>query len=175
MQKKAEASFQALFYRYYAQIVGRLLPLVRQKAAAEDLAQEAFLRLYRNPPEDLSRTGAWLNRVAVNLAYDYLRHESVRSRQLAMERDAAQGTGVATAYPSNEDIAFANLELETVQRALAKLSDRDRVALLMKEQGYTYGEIADRLGIQSGSVGTLLARASDRLKKHYYKEEGILS
>ncbi|WP_052339920.1 sigma-70 family RNA polymerase sigma factor [Gorillibacterium massiliense] len=174
MQKNPDDTFQGLFYRYYAPIVSRLLPLVGQKATAEDITQEAFLRLYRDPPDDLTRVGAWLNRVAVNLAYDYLRHESVRSQRFALEKREAESSGNGV-YPSNEDVAFANWELESVQRALDKLSERDRMALLLKEQGYSYIEIAERLDIQVSSVGTMLARAGDRLKKQYFTEEGIYS
>jgi DNA-directed RNA polymerase specialized sigma24 family protein len=54
---------------------------------------------------------------------------------------------------------------------LQKLSDRDRTALLLREEGYSYEEIALRLEVNPKIVGTLLARAEERLKKKYGQEE----
>ena len=53
------------------------------------------------------------------------------------------------------------------QRARDALAERDRLALLMREEGLDYGEIAEALGLSVGSVGTTLARARRRLVEHY--------
>jgi RNA polymerase sigma factor (sigma-70 family) len=171
VHRNPEPSFQALFHEHYAAIVRRLLPLVGDQTVAEDLTQDAFLKLYRNPPDDLTRVAAWLHRVAVNLAYDHLRRVAVRSRQDRKDREQAAAVGEG-AYPSNEEIALGNWERDNVRRALNKLSERDRTALMLREQGYSYAEIADRLGIGASNVGSLLLRAGERLKKHYFTEEG---
>ncbi|WP_308862207.1 sigma factor [Paenibacillus radicis (ex Xue et al. 2023)] len=68
--------FQELFYTHYPTVRRKLIALVRDEAAAEDLAQEVFLRLYRNPPDDLNVVGAWLHRVLTRIGYDHLNKKS---------------------------------------------------------------------------------------------------
>ena len=58
-------------------------------------------------------------------------------------------------------------ELEAARRALAELTERDRQALLLKEEGLGYEEIASVLGIEKSSVGTTLSRARRRLAEAY--------
>ena len=55
----------------------------------------------------------------------------------------------------------------TARRALESLAERDRQALLMKEEGLDYGEIAEVIGIEKSSVGTTLSRARRRLAETY--------
>ena len=61
----------------------------------------------------------------------------------------------------------AALESADARRALEALAERDRQALLMKEEGLGYGEIAEVLGIEKSSVGTTLSRARRRLAETY--------
>lgn len=162
--------YRELFRTHYQTVVRKIQSLVNRRDVAEDLAQEVFLRLYRHPPEDLSRVGPWLHRVSVRLAYDYLRF-SVRQRQL-QQRVADQEAAAESAHPSNEQIVFQEWERERVKRVLAQLPERDRRALLLRHSGYTYQEIAHILQVNSGSVGTILLRAAARFKKQYQREEG---
>ena len=73
--------------------------------------------------------------------------------------------------PSGETEVIREWEKDVVRRVLQKLSDRDRTALLLREEGYSYEEIARRLDINPKIVGSLLARAEERLKKKYGQEE----
>jgi RNA polymerase sigma factor (sigma-70 family) len=164
--------FQAVFREHYAGVVRKLMLLVGDQAAAEDLAQEVFLKLYRSPPDDLQRVGAWLHRVLTTTAYDYLRQAN--RRRLLQEKEQVRAVASGQTAPSNEDVVLHNWEKELVKRALAKLSERDREALLLRQQGYSYEEIADRIGVKPAIVGSLLSRAEDRLKRHYFSEEGIV-
>ena len=63
-------------------------------------------------------------------------------------------------------------EAADARRALETLADRDRQALLMKDEGLDYGEIADVLGIEKSSVGTTLSRARRRLVETYEALQG---
>lgn len=164
--------FQQAFREHYATVVRKLMQLVGDRSTAEDLAQDVFLKLYRSPPDDLRRLGAWLHRVLTTTAYDYLRQTS-RQRLLREKEQARVGASEHTA-PSNEVVALHNWEKELVKRALEKLSERDREALLLRQQGYSYEEIAGRIGVKPAIVGSLLSRAEDRLKRHYFTEEGIV-
>ncbi|CAI6024070.1 sigma-70 family RNA polymerase sigma factor [Cohnella sp. JJ-181] len=162
--------FQRLFREHYPGVARKLYALTGDYAAAEDLAQEVFLRLYRNPPERLEASGAWLHRVLTRIGYDYLRQRSSGKALLEKEtaRVAAWSEG---AVPSGETEVIREWEIDVVRTVLQKLSDRDRTALLLREEGYSYEEIAGRLAVNPKIVGTLLARAEERLKKKYGQEE----
>ncbi|WP_248928376.1 sigma-70 family RNA polymerase sigma factor [Paenibacillus hamazuiensis] len=162
--------FQRLFREHYPGVARKLYALTGDYAAAEDLAQEVFLRLYRNPPDRLEAVGAWLHRVLTRVGYDYLRQRSSGKTLLEKEtaRVAAWSEGAA---PSGETEVIREWEKDVVRRVLQKLSDRDRTALLLREEGYSYEEIALRLEVNPKIVGTLLARAEERLKKKYGQEE----
>ncbi|MDF2926793.1 MAG: hypothetical protein K0R57_5707 [Paenibacillaceae bacterium] len=162
--------FQRLFREHYPGVARKLYALTGDYAAAEDLAQEVFLRLYQNPPDRLEAVGAWLHRVLTRVAYDYLRQRA--SSKSLLEKETARVTaGPESAAPSGETEVIREWEKQVVRRVLQKLSDRDRNALVLREEGYSYEEIALRLGVNPKIVGTLLARAEERLKKTYGKEE----
>ncbi|MGF7029252.1 RNA polymerase sigma factor (sigma-70 family) [Paenibacillus mucilaginosus] len=162
--------FQRLFREHYPEVARKLYSLTGDYAAAEDLAQEVFLRLYRSHPERLEAVGAWLHRVLTRIGYDYMRQRSSGKTLLDKEiaRVAAWSEGAA---PSGETEVIRGWEIDLVRRVLQKLSDRDRTALLLREEGYSYEEIAARLEVNPKIVGTLLARAEERLKKRYGQEE----
>jgi len=172
MEENAQAPelFQRLFQEHYPGVARKLYALTGDYAAAEDLAQEVFLRLYRSPPDRLDAVGAWLHRVLTRIGYDYLRQRSSGKSLLEKEtaRVAAWSDGSA---PSGETEVIREWEKDVVRRVLQKLSDRDRTALLLREEGYSYEEIAVRLEVNPKIVGTLLARAAERLKKKYGQEE----
>lgn len=167
MAHEPPSVFQQLFYTHYPSVVRKLSTLVRDAATAEDLAQEVFLRLYRNPPDDLSRVGAWLQRTLTHIAYDHLRRTArVRSLTLKIEQEAG-----APAEPDSETLFLQKQDRARVAAVLADLSDRDRQALLLRHSGYSYVEIADVLGVKPETVGTLLKRATDRFKRLYSTKE----
>ena len=162
--------FQRLFREHYPGVARKLYALIGDYAAAEDLAQEVFLRLYRSPPERLEAVGAWLHRVMTRVGYDYLRQRSSGKTLLAKET-ARVAAWSESAAPSGETEAIREWEINVVSQVLQKLSERDRTALLLREEGYSYEEIALRLEVNPKIVGTLLARAEERLKKKYGQEE----
>ncbi len=162
--------FQRLFREHYPGVARKLYALTGDYAAAEDLAQEVFLRLYRNPPDRLEAVGAWLHRVLTRVGYDYLRQQA-SGRTLLAKETARVAVWSEVSAPSGETEVIREWEKDVVRRVLQKLSDRDRTALLLREEGYSYEEIARRLDINPKIVGSLLARAEERLKKKYGQEE----
>lgn len=162
--------FQRLFREHYPEVARKLYALTGDYAAAEDLAQEVFLRLYRNPPERLEAVGAWLHRVLTRIGYDYLRQRS--STKTLLDKETARlAVWSEGSVPSGETEVIREWEKDVIRRVLHKLSDRDRTALLLREEGYSYEEIALQLEVNPKIVGTLLARAEARLKKKYGQEE----
>ena len=157
-----------LFRTYNAQLVRYLTRRLGDSDVAEEVAQETFVRAMRQ--ESLVNERAWLFAVATNLLRDAARRQ---------ERDRKHLTLLAAeAKDSTEDAdAEAELSVERLRqsaaarRALAMLGERDRSALLMKEEGLSYPEIAEALDLSAGSVGTTLSRARRRLVEAYEELE----
>jgi RNA polymerase sigma-70 factor (ECF subfamily) len=163
-----QASFERLFRAHYPAIYAHLCRIVGSRQEAEDLAQEAFLRLYRQrfAPEGEHNVRAWLYKVATNLAYNALRDERRR------ERRHQQAAGSPTAEEGDGDPAEATLrqdEHAAVRGALAALPDRQAQLLLLRHAGLSYREISAALGVAAGSVGTLLARAQAAFERAYLR------
>jgi RNA polymerase sigma-70 factor (ECF subfamily) len=156
------AAHRAAVVRYLARYTG-------DADLAEDLAQETFVRLYHRPPADRSEPRRWLFTVATNLARDAHR---VARRRDELARAGAHRLPVADPPPD----PAAALEREEVgsrvRSALAALSERDRTILLMREEGFSHREIAEAVGTTTKSVGTLIARALDRMAGALEPEAG---
>jgi RNA polymerase sigma-70 factor (ECF subfamily) len=106
---------------------------------------------------------SWLFSVANNLVRDEARRAARQRRHLqvmAAEARDAEAEPAEIPLERAQDAADARIALEA-------LAERDRQALLLKEEGLGYGEIADVLDIQKSSVGTTLSRARRRLAETY--------
>lgn len=153
-----------LFAQYHESLVRMLYRRTGDRDRAEDLAQETFARAVEAPPHN---PRPWLFAVALNLVREEARTVKRRSRHLELIRAESP---VTTANP--EDELLRSEEKSRVRRALDRLSERDREALLLKAEGFNYDEIAATTGLAKGAVGTTLARARRRLVEAYRDEEG---
>jgi RNA polymerase sigma-70 factor (ECF subfamily) len=146
------AEHHAALFRYLARLTG-------DADTAADAAQEAFVRLVERPPRP-GETRAWLFRVGANAALESARTRTRRLRLL----DARPERVPMGDAPLRPDEALDREERRRrVQAALAVLPERDRRMLLMREEGFSHREIAEAVGTTTGSVGTMIARALDRL------------
>lgn len=147
-------------YREHAPALFRyLVRFTGDPDEAAEVLQDTFVRLLDRPPWD-PRLRKWLFRVATNLAQERRRTQSNRLRLLAREPERVPTASV----PMTPDEVLAGKERrDTVRAALAALAERDRVALLMRSEGFSHREIAEALGTTTGSVGTVLNRAMTRL------------
>jgi RNA polymerase sigma-70 factor (ECF subfamily) len=171
-----DQSFEELFLAHYGRIVQALCRLLGDWARAEDLANEAFLKLYRRPlPQGPDgNVAGWLYRTAMNLGIDSLR-SSARRQQYE------QAAAVAAANRCRRDDAFDQaLRTERQQRVravLAELKPAHAQLLILRASDHSYRELAETLGIEPGSVGTLLVRAEaafeERFREIYGREEGL--
>ncbi|MGE7610818.1 sigma-70 family RNA polymerase sigma factor [Paenibacillus sp. NPDC101420] len=158
--------FKTIFYEHYPVVRRKLAALVRDESAADDLAQEVFLRLYRNPPDDPAALGAWLHRVLTRIGYDYL-DKKARERRLQNKQEQLYDANESP--PSGEEVIISKLDQEDVHIWLNELPERDRQALLLRYSGYSYVEIAGELGVRPPVVGTLLHRATEKLRQNATK------
>jgi RNA polymerase sigma factor (sigma-70 family) len=154
-----EAPLATLYRDCYGELVGYLERLAGERASAEDIAQEAGIRLLEaGEREPLANPRAFLFHVATNLARDLLRRR--------MTRDAAlpELTAVERFEPGADAVAAAREEIGQVGAALAQLPERAReVLVLARIEGLSHAEIGERLGIAPKTVENHLGRALARL------------
>ncbi len=132
--------------------------LVRDPDDAADICQEAFVRLFLAAREGAlpDSPGAWLRRVAHNLAISSHRHRQVGDRVLVR-------LGAEETSPSIEDTAIRHETNDEIVAALGLVSADDRTAIVLAAQGYRTREIASRLGRTELASRALLCRARSRL------------
>ena len=129
---------------------------------AADVLQETFLRLVERPPSTTENLRGWLFKVATNELRDHARK---RKRQAALVGRGGGADSLADPPPLPDQVVVDREGSTAVRRALDSLSSRDRTILLMREEGFRHREIAEAVDTTTGSVGTLIARALDRVKK----------
>lgn len=151
-----QEAFEWLFRRYEADVYRWIVRVIRDASATEDVLVEAFWRAYRGRAcFDSSRSfGAWMRRIAMNVALDHLK--AVRRRAT---RNAADFIPVAPADPDGvvaESIGLAFRKLPPKLQIVATLA-------LIEEQ--SYAEIAEALNVPIGTVKSRVFRARRILKK----------
>jgi RNA polymerase sigma-70 factor (ECF subfamily) len=155
-QGGSEAAMEELFRLHWPRAHRAAFLVVHDRAAAEDIAQEAFLSALRALDRfDRRRPfGPWLHRIVVNRAIDHARSRKLR-REVEPELEIADepGTVVDSAGLSDEFVA-----------ALRKLSPEHRAVVVLRYLlDFTPGEIADALDMPRGTVNSRLRRGLDRL------------
>jgi len=152
----------ALFAEYHAPLVRFLTRRLGDRDAAEEIAQETFMRAMKQ--ETITSDRSWLFAVASNLVRDEGRRSQRQQRRLELLREQEQAEAVVEPEPTSME---RDAERDLARRAVAMLGERDRDALLMREEGLDYDEIARALDLAPGSVGTTLSRARRRLMEAY--------
>ena len=167
-QAGSEDAFGELFRHHWHGAYRAAYLVARDAAAAEDIAQEAFLAAVRALDRfDRRRPfGPWLHRIVVNRAIDWARSRSIR-REVATREDAEPATddeGQPGAAPSglSDDVATAIASLSPEHRA---------VVVLRYVLDYSPGEIARILELPRGTVNSRLRRALDRLSEELREVE----
>ena len=153
-QQGDASGVEALFRLHWPRAHRAAYLVVHDAAAAEDIAQEAFLAALRNLDRfDRRRPfGPWLHRIVVNRAIDWS-----RARQLRAEAELGETLAAPDAPPPLDGSLLA---------ALGALSPEHRAVVVLRHLlGYTPGEIAKLLGLPRGTVNSRLRRGLDRLKE----------
>jgi RNA polymerase sigma-70 factor (ECF subfamily) len=154
---RVSIDWAAMYEEVFPGLVRYLHRKVWDADRARELAQDVFVRALAARPDN---PRAWLFTVAANIARDETRLVVRRKKHLALLKLET------TADPPRID-PVADMEAEeraeAVRRALDALNERDREALLLRDAGLSYTEIAARTGLAVGAVGTTLCRARKRL------------
>ena len=162
--KDSPQSFEELFLATYPRLVSILRRMLGDCGRAEELANEAFLKLHTAvlPPAAKKNLPGWLYRTAMNLGIDDLR---ARSRHFRLVQQASP-----TPSTSPDDGLQHVLRAERQKRVravLVRLKPESAQLLLLRATGHSYREIAAHLEIPSASVGTMLLRAEAAFEKYY--------
>ncbi len=160
-----DVEFSMLYRKYFGRILGLLQRRLGNRGEAEELAQEAFVRLHGELQErTVLRPFALLHRIASNLATDHVRREA--ARRARESRWSAVWDGDACAGPSgggSGDPARALEGRQAIDAVLAALDELSRnvrdAFLLHRFYGYSHEEVAARLGISRSTVEKHIMKA----------------
>jgi RNA polymerase sigma factor (sigma-70 family) len=142
-------------YRYVARFTG-------DPDLAEDVVQDVFVRLSERPPADEVHVRGWLFRVATTIAIDAMRGAR---RRLALVQGRPERQPMGDPPPDAQTALEREETRRRVRQALVALGAKERAVLLMREEGFAHREIAVAVGTTTGSVGTMIARALDKLAR----------
>lgn len=164
------AGFELLLARYRGPIVGYLARMVEDRAVAEELAQEVFLRVYRNRDgyEPSAKFTTWLYRIATNLALNSIRDRRRERFHRSLDEAPEEGAAPVQAVDqraNREQELLKEARLEAVRSAIGTLPEKQRAAVLMhKYQELDYEQIGQALGLSVSAVKSLLFRAYETLR-----------
>jgi RNA polymerase sigma-70 factor (ECF subfamily) len=168
-----DPAFDYLVQKYRRPMVGFMYRMAHNTAAAEDLAQEVFLRVYRSRAsyEPSAKFTTWLYRIATNLAVNHARdtrHERPENMASLDEPDEETGTtmDVADTSPNVEEKLVRQERLKAIRQKVESLPERQRLAVLMhKYQQMDYKQIGEVLKLSESATKSLLFRAYETLRE----------
>jgi RNA polymerase sigma-70 factor, ECF subfamily len=158
-----------LLQRHRGPVIQFLYRMVRNRAIAEELAQNVFMRVYRSRTtyEPTAKFTSWLFRIATHVALNWLRDRRHEANQLSLsaglERDSERQ--IPDKRPTVDQLMIYEVKLEEIRQAIAGLPDRQRAAVIMhKYEELEYTQIADALSCSPQTVKSLLFRAYNSLR-----------
>jgi len=161
-----QKAFAILVERYRQRALNFAYRFLGDRQAAEDIAQEAFVRVYqsRHRYRPQAAFSTWFHRILSNLCLNEIRRRERQDRALRSET-ASPTVSDQTAF--SPEASYGQQELSVaVRQALAQLPDRQRLAVLLQRfEGLDYTEIAQVMGISRGAVDGLLSRAKESLRR----------
>jgi RNA polymerase sigma-70 factor (ECF subfamily) len=168
-----QSAFDYLVQKYRRPLVSFMYRMARNTAAAEDLAQEVFLRVYRSRQtyEASAKFTTWLYRIATNLAVNHARdtrHERPEVTVSLDEPDEETGTtlDVADGTITAEEALVRRERMLAIRSKVEALPERQRLAVIMhKYQQMDYKQIADVLKLSESATKSLLFRAYESLRE----------
>jgi RNA polymerase sigma-70 factor (ECF subfamily) len=155
-----QPAFRVLARRHTPAIVRLARRILGNAADAEDVAQEAMLRVWTHAPrwQPLAAFKTWLTRVVVNLCLD-------RKRRAPWVELEAAGE-IADSAPVASELAETDERERLLQRAIAELPDRQRTAIVLTySEGMSNAQVADILDTSVSAVETLLVRGKQNLRR----------
>lgn len=160
-------AYDALVTRYRDRVYSLVYHMVLNAQEAEDLAQETFVKAYRNLGKFRHESNfyTWLYRIAVNLVYTQSKKYS--RRRLLFTAAVQSGDPMGARWPATpEELAQSEEAKEMILKAICQLDPRFRQVLVLKElEGLDVAEVAKILGLPEGTVKSRLFRAREDLRR----------
>ena len=166
-------AFEILYKDYYPRVFGLCRRLLNSSELAEDAAQEAFMRAYKNFRKyDTDKPfWQWIASIANNYCIDLLRQQTRTDALFGDEATELEQLAAADTPMLSDLIAVE--EADSLNGAVANLSAKYRVPLVLAYfNQFRYDEIAEQLNISRTHVGVLLLRAKQRLRADLINEGG---
>lgn len=169
-------SFNQLIVRWERPIYALAYRTLGREEEARDICQETFLRAFRALPNfrGQAKFSSWLYRIALNLCRDWIRKER-RAPVVQPPEDVDLFDLAASAEPSEsiEDLVARKDMTRLVEKAMARLPEEQRTAILLKEyHGLTFQEIADLVGCPLSTVKTRLYQGLTVLRRELAQRAG---
>ncbi|MEQ8541977.1 MAG: sigma-70 family RNA polymerase sigma factor [Coleofasciculus sp. D1-CHI-01] len=166
------AAFAELLRRYQSHVEKVLYHLAPDWQDRPDLAQEVWIRVYRNIKrlKEPVKFKGWLSRITTNLFYDELRKRKRVAPPLSLDAPRRMGDGemdweIAADGPSPEDNMATREFYAQLREAIKDLPEAFRTTIVLREiEGMAYEEIAEITGVSLGTVKSRIARARSRLQ-----------
>jgi RNA polymerase sigma-70 factor (ECF subfamily) len=165
-------AFAELIRRYQSHVDRMLYHLAPDWQDRADLAQEVWIRVYRNINrlQEPGKFRGWLSRIATNLFYDELRKRKRNTSPLSLDAPLSVDDGeidweIASDTPGPDENLTTAEFYDQLQLAIADLPEAFRTTIVLREiQGMAYEEIAEITGVSLGTVKSRIARARLRLQ-----------
>jgi RNA polymerase sigma-70 factor (ECF subfamily) len=168
-QRGDAGAFERLYHLHSRRVYSLCLRMVGNPAAAEDLAQEAFLQLFRKIQtfRGESAFSTWLHRLTVNVVLMRLRRKNVMETSLNDLAEQDEEAGSAPREVGAEDLKLSgSVDRVNLERAVGHLPPGYRAVFLLHDvEGYEHNEIADMLGCSIGNSKSQLHKARTRLRE----------
>jgi RNA polymerase sigma-70 factor (ECF subfamily) len=158
----------AVFRRDYQRVVAVAARVLGSRDQAEDVAQEVFLAFNRSSVPSGEAAG-WLSVAAAHTALNLIRSGR---RRASREETAAAADPIEA--PDVADAVVTLEERRQVRAALARLPEKQAVALVLRHSGLSYADVAAALDLSPGSVGTTVRRAESALRKELNRHASSL-
>ncbi len=174
-QRGDAAAFEYLYRMHNRRVYSLCLRMVGNTAEAEDLAQEAFLQLFRKIQtfRGESAFSTWLHRLAVNVVLMKLRKKTLAETSLDEETEPDEETGGPRRDIGGPDqLLTGSIDRVNLQRAVEELPPGYRTVLVLHDvQGYEHNEIAEIMGCSIGNSKSQLHKARMRLRELLHESE----
>lgn len=165
-QKGDEGSFERLLDKYQRPIVNFIYKIVNNRAEAEELAQDVFLRIYRarHQYEPRARFSAWIYRIATNTSLKALRQRRIVQ---SLPQESQPEWQMRDRQPDAERRLVAAERDAMVRTAIGRLPEKQRIAIVLRRyEGLSYKEIADVMRCTEAAVKTYIHRGKLGVRDH---------
>ena len=170
------SAFEQLMHKHQKSVINTIYRFIGNRAEAEELAQEVFLKIYNSAPnyKPKAKFSTWLYKIVTNLCLNEIRRKRVET--VSLDDLAENPSDLIDARQTSPDIALEkNTLIALIKRAVESLPEKQRMALILREyDGLSYKEIAEAMGCSVASVQSRLQRAKVTLKGKlapYFRED----